>query len=296
MNKLKTETRHPDTYELDNLSIGEILQIMNHEDKIVPDIVESVLPLIEPLVKKAEASIREGGRLIYVGAGTSGRLAILDAAECPPTFGTTPETVQGIIAGGKDALLTAIEGAEDSESLGASDLKEIQLASRDIVIGLAASGRTPYVAGALSYARETGAVTGSISCNQDSPISALADYPVEAVTGPEILTGSTRLKAGTAQKNILNMISTVTMIRLGKVYENFMVDVQATNQKLVRRSVGMVQDITGVDEQTAASVFEASGRHVKTAIVMILADTTSSGATALLEQNHGRVREAIINK
>lgn len=296
MNKLKTETRHPDTYELDNLSIREILQIMNHEDKIVPNVVESILPLIEPLVEKAEASIRQDGRLIYVGAGTSGRLAILDAAECPPTFGTKPEMVQGIIAGGREALLTAVEGAEDSESRGASDLKEIQLTSRDIVIGLAASGRTPYVAGALSYAKEIGAVTGSISCNLDSPISALADYPVEAETGPEILTGSTRLKAGTAQKNILNMISTVTMIRLGKVYENFMVDVQATNQKLDRRSINMIQEITGVNEQTATSVFEASGRHVKTAVVMILADADSAEATALLEQNHGRVREAITNK
>ncbi|GEK57983.1 N-acetylmuramic acid 6-phosphate etherase [Marinococcus halophilus] len=296
MNKLKTEKRHPDTYELDNLSIREILQLMNYEDKIVPNIVEEALPFIEPLVEKAETSIRQGGRLIYVGAGTSGRLAILDAAECPPTFGTTPETVQGIIAGGKEALLTAVEGAEDSENLGASDLKKIHLASRDIVIGVAASGRTPYVIGALSYAKEIGAVTGSISCNKDAPISALADYSVEAETGPEILTGSTRLKAGTAQKNILNMISTITMIRLGKVYENFMVDVQATNQKLARRSMSIIQEVTGVDEQTAASIFEASGRHVKTAVVMILADATPAEATVLLEQNHGRVREAIINK
>src|SRR5690625_1465200 len=221
------------------MTIEEIAYLMNDEDRKVPEAIKKVLPELTELIEAVIHSFEQNGRLIYIGAGTSGRLGILDAAECVPTFGTPPEKVVGLIAGGEKAIKDAVEGAEDSKELGIEDLKNINLNEKDIVIGIAASGRTPYVLGGLEYARKVGAKTGAISNNSKTKISALADYPVEVITGPEVLTGSTRLKAGTAQKLVLNMISTISMVKTGKVYENLMVDVQATNEKLVedRKSV-----------------------------------------------------------
>ncbi|WP_018922951.1 N-acetylmuramic acid 6-phosphate etherase [Salsuginibacillus kocurii] len=293
IHKLGTERRNERTMDLDEMSILGILETMNSEDKEVPEKIKDVLPAIEALVKETIAALKKNGRILYVGAGTSGRLGVLDAVECPPTFGTAPETVQGFIAGGDQAFTKAKEGAEDSQEAGREDLEKVQLSENDVVIGLAASGRTPYVIGALAYAREIGAVTGSIACNLDAAISKWADHPIEINTGPEVLTGSTRLKAGTAQKLVLNMISSASMIGYGKVYQNLMVDVKATNEKLVARSHRIIQEATGVDEATAVSTFEAANHHVKTAIVMILADVSAEEAVKRLDQAEGFVRQSI---
>lgn len=292
MNKMNTEQRNPRSMNLDTLSVPEMTKLMNEEDATVTKAIRQSMNQINDLIAVVIKQMEKGGRLFYIGAGTSGRLGILDAAECVPTFGTSPEWVQGIIAGGEKAVLEAVEGAEDSEALAVKDLKDKNLNEKDEVIGIAASGRTPYVKGALKYAKEVGAQTGSISNNPDSAISELANYPVEVVTGPEVLTGSTRLKAGTAQKLVLNMISTVTMVKLGKAYENLMVDVQATNEKLVDRSKRIIMEATDCSFEEAEKYYEQS-HSVKTAIVQILAEVTLGEAESLLDQKHGRVREAI---
>lgn len=241
----------------------------------------------------AIASLEAGGRVFYTGAGTSGRLGVLDAAECPPTFGVSPDRIVGLIAGGEAAFLKAVEGAEDSRELGRGDLAAHKLERRDLVIGIAASGRTPYVLGALAYAREIGCRTAAISCNAGSEIGKAADLAVEVVVGPEVLTGSTRLKAGTAQKLILNMISTASMVGVGKAYQNLMVDVMQTNEKLHRRAEKIVMEATGVDRETAREKISAAGGSVKTAITMILAGCGAQEAADRLEKARGHVREAI---
>lgn len=291
--KLSTETRNPNSMMLDTMSVAEILNLMNSEDQTVPQRIHEQLPQIEAAVEKVIQQFKNGGRLIYLGAGTSGRLGVLDAAECVPTFGTDPTLVQGLIAGGQSAMTVAVEGAEDSVNLAEEDLKNLQLSKNDSVVGLAASGRTPYVIGALKYAQKVGAATISISCNKDAEISKFADYPIEVVTGPEVLTGSTRLKAGTAQKLILNMISTTSMIKLGKAYQNLMIDVKPTNDKLVERSKRIIMQATDCDYQTAEKNFLAANKDVKVAIIMILTGTDKDTAIKNLKQNDGFVRKAM---
>lgn len=291
--KLSTETRNPNSMMLDTMSVAEILNLMNSEDQTVPQRIHEQLPQIEAAVEKVIQQFKNGGRLIYLGAGTSGRLGVLDAAECVPTFGTDPTLVQGLIAGGQSAMTVAVEGAEDSVNLAEEDLKNLQLSKNDSVVGLAASGRTPYVIGALKYAQKVGAATISISCNKDAEISKFADCPIEVVTGPEVLTGSTRLKAGTAQKLILNMISTTSMIKLGKAYQNLMIDVKPTNDKLVERSKRIIMQATDCDYQTAEKNFLAANKDVKVAIIMILTGTDKDTAIKNLKQNDGFVRKAM---
>lgn len=293
LDKLATEKRNERTTHLDEMAVEELLAVMNEEDQSVPHVIKEELSVITEVTKCAIASFKQGGRLIYIGAGTSGRLGILDAAECVPTFGVSPDMVVGLIAGGERALIKAVEGAEDSKGLAVNDLKALHLSEKDTVIGIAASGRTPYVIGGLDYAREVGATTAALSCNKGSTISDHAEFKIEVETGPEVLTGSTRLKAGTAQKLVLNMISTASMIGLGKVYQNLMVDVQPTNEKLEVRAKRMIAEATGVDEQTAARYFDSSGEHVKTAIVMILADVPRAEAVERLERANGFVRDAL---
>ena len=282
LEKLATETRNKNTMQLDEMSPKEILIAMNQEDKTVPQTIENEIDSIEKVVKAVIHSFNNGGRLIYVGAGTSGRLGILDAVECVPTFGVSPSQVQGFIAGGMKAFTVAVEGAEDSVELGENDMKSIKLTENDTVIGIAASGRTPYVIGALDYARELKATTAAISCNKNAEISKHAELIIEIETGPEVLTGSTRLKAGTAQKIVLNMISTASMIGIGKAYENLMVDVQSTNEKLTERSKRIIMEATRADYETAASYYEQAQHHVKTAIVMILLQCTYNEAVEKL--------------
>ncbi|BDG47676.1 N-acetylmuramic acid 6-phosphate etherase [Parageobacillus sp. KH3-4] len=293
LERLTTEQRNNKTRNLDEMTTKEILQVMNEEDKTVAIAVSKELAQIEKLVQKVIASFRQGGRLIYMGAGTSGRLGILDAVECPPTFGTEKEMVQGLIAGGLEAFTNAVEGAEDNEELAVRDLQSIGLTEKDIVIGIAASGRTPYVISGLRYAKHIGATTGSIACNKGAEISKYADISVEVETGPEVLTGSTRLKAGTAQKMVLNMISTASMIGIGKVYKNLMVDVQATNVKLKERAKRIIMQAADVDAKTAEQYYEAAQGHVKTAIVMILLQCSYEEATERLQKANGFVRQAL---
>lgn len=293
LEKLETETRNRKTMALDQMSTREFLQVMNEEDQRVPQAIQSQLPQIEMAVHQVMESFRNQGRLIYTGAGTSGRLGILDAVECVPTFSASPEMVRGIIAGGLKALTDAVEGAEDDEELGKTDLARLQLSERDTVIGLAASGRTPYVIGALAYAKSQGASTVSISCNKGSEMSAYSDIAIEVETGPEVLTGSTRLKAGSAQKMVLNMISTAAMVGIGKVYQNLMVDVQPTNNKLKERSKRIIMEATNVDYQTASTYFAKADQQVKTAIVMLLLDCSKKEAIEKIEGSHGFVRKAL---
>lgn len=293
LENLATEERNKKTIDLDTLSPKEILAVMNEEDATVPTAIKNVLPQIELIVSGVISSFQNGGRLIYLGAGTSGRLGVLDAAECVPTFGVAKEHVVGLIAGGEKAFVAAIEGAEDSKTLGENDLKQIKLAANDFVIGIAASGRTPYVIGALDYAKSVGAKTGAISCNANAEISAHADIAVEIVTGAEILTGSTRLKAGTAQKLVLNMISTASMVGIGKVYKNLMVDVLPTNKKLEERSKRIIMEATEVDYETASKFYELAEKHVKVAIVMILTNSTKEIALEKLSEAKGFVRNTI---
>ncbi|MDN6731434.1 MAG: N-acetylmuramic acid 6-phosphate etherase [Atopostipes suicloacalis] len=293
LKKLETEQQNPNSINIDQLSTSNMLEIMNREDAKVSKAVEKEIPNISKLVNASYQALKNGGRLFYIGAGTSGRLGILDASECPPTFGVSDELVQGMIAGGRDAILKAKEGMEDIPEEGKKDLIKKNLTKKDIVIGIAASGRTPYVIGGLNYAKNIGAKTGSISCVSHSELSQAADLPVEVVTGAEVITGSTRMKAGTAQKMVLNMVSTGTMIKLGKVYQNYMVDLNPTNKKLVSRAKGMIQDITGVDDAQANELYEAANGHVKTAIVMELGQVNASRAQKLLDSTEGHVAEAI---
>ena len=266
---LTTERRNETTFGLDEMSVAEAVKLMNQEDHKVSEAVAEQLPQIEKVIAATIEAFTNGGRLIYMGAGTSGRLGVLDAAECVPTFGVEPEMVIGLIAGGQKAMTVAVEGAEDDAELGAQDLKELNLTANDMVVGIAASGRTPYVIGGLDYARSIGATTGTIACNKQAEISQHAELPIEVDCGPEFLTGSTRLKSGTAQKLILNMISTISMIGIGKVFNNLMVDVKPTNEKLVERSKRIIVQATDADYETAARYFEEAEQNVKLAIVMI---------------------------
>lgn len=293
---LSTETRNPLTMALDTMSVKEILTVMNEEDAKVPAAIQLAIPDIEAAVLAIDEAFKAGGRLIYMGAGTSGRLGILDAVECVPTFGTPADMVQGLIAGGEKAVMAAVEGAEDDADLGKSDLVAIDFRAQDILVGLAASGRTPYVLGGLAYAKSIGAKTIAIACNRNSQIGAQADIAIEVEPGPEVLTGSTRLKAGTAQKLILNMLSTTAMILQGKVYQNLMVDVIATNQKLVKRSESIVQSATGASLEDVQTALSKSQGNVKEAILMILLDLDHTTAQAALEKSQGHLRPVIENK
>lgn len=267
--------------------------MMNEEDQKVASVVQEVIPQVEKVVDDVVKSISQGGRLIYIGAGTSGRLGVLDAVECPPTFSVSSDVVVGLIAGGEKAFVKAVEGAEDDEESGVSDLKEIGLTQADTVVGIAASGRTPYVIGGLRYARELGATTVALSCNTGSKISAEAKHAIEVDAGPEALTGSTRLKAGTAQKMVLNMISTAAMIKLGKAYGNLMVDVNISNYKLEQRAIGIIESITGADRETAAATLKKANNEVKPSIVMITLGCGYEEAKSRLEDANGYVRLAI---
>ena len=293
LKNMSTETRNQNTMNLDIMTPLEVVTVMNQEDARVPAAITPALPNIAQCVTWAIESIEAGGRIIYMGAGTSGRLGVLDAVECPPTFGVAPEVVVGLIAGGEKAFVKAVEGAEDSRELGRQDLIDHNLEKRDIVIGIAASGRTPYVLGGLAYAQEIGCHTVGISCNPGSAVGAAAELAIEVVPGPECLTGSTRLKSGTCQKLILNMISTATMVGCGKAYQNLMVDVMQTNEKLVVRAQNIVMEATGCDRETAAEKIALAGGNAKTAITMILADCGVEEARERLAKAKGHVREAI---
>lgn len=288
-----TEKRNVDSMNLDEMSALEIVTIMNVEDAKVPVAISNHLDVIATVSENVAKCFMNQGRLIYIGAGTSGRLGVLDASECVPTFGVSPEQVVGIIAGGDRALRHAIEGAEDSLTLAQEDLERIQLNTNDIVIGLAASGRTPYVIGGLKFAKEIGCKTAAISCNQQSEIGKIADFSIEIEVGPEILTGSTRLKSGTAQKLILNMITTTAMVLSGKVYQNLMVNVQMSNEKLEVRAQNIVMESTGVSRDLAKEMISQANNDVKLAIVMILTDLNAQEATKLLNQNNGHVKTTI---
>lgn len=290
---LVSETRNPETMNLDEMSTLELVTCFNQQDRKVPEAIQKVLPEIAKAVDSAAASFKAGGRLIYLGAGTSGRLGVLDASECPPTFGVPHGMVVGLIAGGPGAMLKAVEGAEDSETLGVEDLKNLNLTDKDTVVGLAASGRTPYVIGALRYATELGCATVAISCNPDSPIAREANIEISPVVGPEALTGSTRLKSGTAQKLVLNMISTGAMVKTGKVYQNLMVDVKATNVKLVDRACRIVVEATGASRTDAEQALSQTDFDVKPAILMLLAGIDASAAKVRLSQHNGFLRAAL---
>ncbi|WP_069286013.1 N-acetylmuramic acid 6-phosphate etherase [Aerococcus urinaeequi] len=293
INQLTTEKRNPNTMHLDQMSVGQVLELMNKEDQQVPEAIAEALGQIEAAVETIIQSLKAGGRLIYFGAGTSGRLGVLDAAECVPTFGVSPDLVVGLIAGGDKAMVEAVEGAEDSLTLAEEDFKKLNLNANDTVVGIAASGRTPYVIGGLQYAQSIGAKTVSIACNQQAKISRFAQIPIEVDCGPEVLTGSTRLKAGTAQKLILNMLSTVSMIGIGKVYQNLMVDVQATNEKLEERSKRIIMAATECSYEEAASYFEAANQNVKVAIVMILTNLDATEASQKITAANGFVNQVI---
>lgn len=293
LDNLLTEARNPQTMELDSMTPLEIVTAMNREDARVPESIRPQLPNIAQCVAWATEAIRSGGRLIYMGAGTSGRLGVLDAVECPPTFGVSPDVVVGLIAGGERAFVKAVEGAEDSRELGKADLEAIGLTPKDLVVGIAASGRTPYVLGGLAYANSLGCKTAAISCNPGSAVGKEARLAIEVAPGPECLAGSTRLKAGTAQKLILNMISTATMVGCGKAYSNLMVDVMQTNEKLVVRAQNIVMEATGVSRDSAKEAIALAGGSCKLAVTMILADCTVEEAKERLERCGGSVRQAI---
>jgi N-acetylmuramic acid 6-phosphate etherase len=291
--RLATEQRNPATADLDTLDVAGILARISAEDRGVPDAVARELPWIARAVELVVASFREGGRLIYVGAGTSGRLGVLDASECPPTFGSEPERVQGVMAGGMGALVRAVEGAEDRTDEGERAMDAHEVGSRDTVIGLAASRRTPFVVAALERARARGARTAYVTCTPRSEFALPVDVAICPEVGPEVLMGSTRMKAGTAQKLVLNMITTSAFVRMGKVYENMMVDLLATSEKLVERSRRTVMIVTGADYDTAARAIEAAGKSVKTAIVMLKRSCARDEAEARLRAAGGFVRAAL---
>ncbi len=292
---LSTEQRNPATLDIDNHSAAEIVKTLNDGDKTVADAVSEALPFIARAAEAAAKSISNGGRLIYMGAGTSGRLGVIDAVECRPTYGIPDGVVVGIIAGGMDAMFRAAEGAEDSLTLGEEDLRKISVTANDTVVGIASSGRTPYVIGALNYAKSVGCPTVSIACVKNAVISGYADIPIEAVTGAEAVTGSTRMKAGTAQKMILNMISTTAFILMGKVYGNLMIDVQPTNEKLAARAERIIREAVGCREDEAAELLNKSGRRVKHAVVMGMLGVTAEAADVLLSENGGNIRRVLKN-
>lgn len=290
---LTTEAFRPELAEIDQLATEEIARIMNGEDRTVPAAVAARLPEISAAIDATAARMARGGKLIYAGAGTAGRLGVLDASECPPTFNTDPAHVVGLIAGGPSAMVTAVEGAEDSKELAAADLDALRLTADDTVVGISASGRTPYAIGAVEHARTRGALTIGLSCNADSALGAAAEHPVEVVVGPELLTGSTRLKAGTAQKLVLNMLSTITMIRLGKTYGNLMVDVRASNEKLRARSRRIVSLATGASDAEIEAALAATDGEVKNAILTILGQVDGPTAATLLSASDGHLRAAL---
>lgn len=290
---LVTESRNKETMGLDQMTPLEIVTVMNREDGKAVEAVEEVLPQIAQAIVWCTDSLKQKGRIIYIGAGTSGRLGVLDAVECPPTFGVSPDVVVGLMAGGTPAFVRAVEGAEDSQTMGEEDLKEIHLSPADIVIGLAASGRTPYVIYGLRYAKKIGCRTVAVSCNRDSEIGKEADLAIEPVPGPEVLTGSTRLKAGTVQKMVLNMISTGSMVGIGKVYQNLMVDVVQTNMKLITRAENIVMTATGCTREEARDSLEEAEGSVKLAITMILLQCSAKSAKTRLNRAGGYVRNAI---
>ena len=290
---LTTETRNEKTTNLDEMSVVDFLTVMNEEDAEVSAAVKREIPQIAKVVEAIIQSRKKNGRLIYMGAGTSGRIGLLDAVECPPTFGTNPDEVIGLIAGGENAFVKAVEGAEDSQELGIQDLKNIKLNDKDVVIGIAASGRTPYVIGGLEYANSIGAMTAAICCNKNSAVGSVAKIKIEVVPGAEVLTGSTRLKAGTSQKLICNMISTAAMVGSGKVYGNLMVDVQLTNEKLVERAKHIVMEATSCDYVTAEKILKQADQKPKVAIVMILTGVSKEEALYQLDKANGFVRTAV---
>lgn len=296
LTKLVTESRNNASEAIDTLSTLDMLKVINNEDKKVALAVEQTLPAIAQAVDAIAAAFSQGGRLIYIGAGTSGRLGILDASECPPTYGSAPEQVVGLIAGGHQAILKAVENAEDNVEMGVDDLKAIHFSAKDVLVGIAASGRTPYVLGAMAYARSMNATVACVSCNPQSPMTEAADIVITPVVGAEVVTGSSRMKAGTAQKLVLNMLTTGAMIRLGKIYGNLMVDVEATNAKLVERQKQIVMQATDCDREQAEMALNACEGHCKTAIVMILTGVDSDTSKALLQQNKGYIRPAIAER
>ncbi|WP_411101556.1 N-acetylmuramic acid 6-phosphate etherase [Streptomyces sp. cmx-4-9] len=290
---LTTEAFRPELAEIDRLSTLDIVRTMNAEDATVPAAVAGALPQIAAVIDAVAARMARGGRLVYAGAGTAGRLGVLDASECPPTFNTDPAQVLGLIAGGPSAMVKAVEGAEDSAELAAADLTALALTADDTVIGVSASGRTPYAVGAVAFARARGALTAGLSCNAGSALAAAAEHGIEVVVGPELLTGSTRLKAGTAQKLVLNMISTITMIRLGKTYGNLMVDMRSSNDKLYARARRIVALATGAPDEEIEAALTATGGEVKDAILVVLGGVDGARAAELLTASQGHLRAAL---
>ena len=293
LSRLTTERRNPASAHIDSCTTLEMVTIMQQEDSKIASAIEKILPEIARAIDATSQRLENGGRLFYLGAGTSGRLGILDASECPPTYGTDPELVQGLIAGGIPAIFRAQEGAEDNPGLAVHDLKEHGFSAKDVLVGIAASGRTPYVIGGLKYARELGALTIALACSEHAEIAALADIALTPVTGPEVVTGSTRMKAGTAQKLVLNMLSTGTMIKLGKVYGNLMVDVKASNKKLEERAIRIVMEGSGCERTEAEKALKGADGHAKLAILMVVADVSASEGKALLERTSGHLTAAI---
>ncbi|MED3915531.1 N-acetylmuramic acid 6-phosphate etherase [Priestia megaterium] len=293
LNHILTEKRNPQTLNIDELSSLEIVKKINEEDHQVPQAINKVLPVIALLVDEIVSAFKQGGRLIYIGAGTSGRLGVLDASECVPTFGTPAEQVIGIIAGGDKALRHALEGAEDNKKQAIEDLKAINLSNKDILVGIAASGRTPYTLSALAYANSLGAVTGCVVNSPQSPMEQEAKYAIVAESGPEVVTGSTRMKAGTAQKLVLNMLTTASMIQIGKVYSNLMVDVQPTNDKLVQRAKNIIAELTGVSPEEAAESLKTY-KTPKAAILALLTSTEGDEVHRLLDKHDGHLKKAIV--
>ena len=293
LQKIATEQRNPNTVNIDTLSTLDMVKLINQEDHRVAEAVALVTDKIAEAVDVIAARLSTGGRLIYCGAGTSGRLGILDAVECPPTYSTDPETVQALMAGGYGAIFKAVEGAEDSKELGKADMQGIGFSGKDVLVGIAASGRTPYVLGCMEYAKELGAPTVAVTCCPGSILDSFADIGIAPAPGPEVVTGSTRMKSGTAQKMVLNMLSTGAMIKLGKVYGNLMVDVKPSNEKLVRRCVTIVCSATDCTEEEAVDALEQCGYHPKTAIVMLLRGVDAETADRLLEAAGGRIAKVL---
>lgn len=293
LSELITEERNLDTLDIDILDTKTMLKKINDQDKTVPFAVEKEIPHIAEAVESIAHRLKKGGRLIYIGAGTSGRLGILDASECPPTYGVSPEMVQGIIAGGDTAIRRSAEGAEDDFEAGETDLKAKNLTSKDAVVGLAASGRTPYVLGALKFSNNEGALTIGVCCTNNSPMQQYSDIMITPIVGPEVVMGSTRMKAGTAQKLVLNMISTGVMIKLGKVYSNLMVDVRATNEKLLERAKRIVKIATGASDIEVERTLSETDYDVKLAIIMLLTQSDKDKAHQLLKDNDGHIRQAL---
>jgi len=293
LSQLTTEQPHEHTQNIDQLNSEQIMHLINREDSQITDVIHELIPLIAKAADHVVEAFQKGGRLFYIGAGTSGRIGILDASECPPTYGTDPSMVQGLIAGGFKAVKEAVEGAEDSEELGEQDINEHNINENDVVMGIAASGRTPYVLGAMRRAKERGAVVVGLCNNYHSPMHHHADFVIEAVVGPEVIMGSTRMKAGTSQKLILNMLTTTAMIRIGKVYKNLMVDLNPSNNKLVYRAKRIITLATGASEEAVEKAYHEADAHVKTAIVMLLANVSAAEASQLLDSTSGFVRSAI---